>query len=438
MQPQKKPSALGRILGGVPVLGWLLGALAAVLVEQAFGPALAVALDLGKPPVLFGLQDIFNDIAHTPHSMAYVLLIYVIPLLIVALPTKALTNAFAGKLVSMHVAVPAILHLLLTYAILHVWTDLSDYRLITVQFTLIAVLATLSCNITNGYLGEFACSHPGFMALGAYTASVFSMGLFANTSLFGDAVLPSWLGSMLFPIGLFLGGAVAAVGALIVAIPSFKTRGDYLAIISLAFLFIVKSSFENLEFVGGPRGLSGQPGYATLPMTFAMVVFGCWVINSFVTSTLGKGLNAVRDDETAAEALTVNTRKIKIIAFLMGAFWGGVAGGLYAHALSFVNPSTFGVQKLAEILAMVYFGGLNSVYGSIFGAVSISMLSEMLRPLEIIKWIVIPLLIIIVTIFRPWGLISFKDVNVRVLLGPKHPPAEGKGGKGGSAKRGGS
>jgi ABC-type multidrug transport system fused ATPase/permease subunit len=129
-----------------------------------------------------------------------------------------------------------------------------------------------------------------------------------------------------------------------------------------------------------------------------------WIINNFVRSTLGKALNAVRDNEMAADAMTVNTRRTKMIAFLFGAFWAGVAGGLFAHVLRYVNPGSFGLQKLAEVLAMVYFGGLNSVYGSIVGAVSISLLGEALRPLELFKWIIIPLMLILVMIFRPTGI----------------------------------
>jgi branched-chain amino acid transport system permease protein len=143
------------------------------------------------------------------------------------------------------------------------------------------------------------------------------------------------------------------------------------------------------------------------------------MINNFVCSTLGKALNAVRDDEIAADAMTVNTRRTKIVAFLFAAFWAGVAGGLFAHVLRYVNPGTFGIQKLAEVLAMVYFGGLNSVYGSIVGAVSLSLLGEALRPLEIFKWIIIPLLLIVVMIFRPTGLIAFKEFNVTNLIKPK-------------------
>jgi branched-chain amino acid transport system permease protein len=313
-----------------------------------------------------------------------------------------------------------VIHLVLLYACIHFWTDLSAYRVLTLKLTLIAIMLTLSLNVINGYMGEFSCSHPGFMALGAYAASVFTVLFFAKDKLFGLPLLPTDLGPFMFPFALVAGGMAGAVGAIFIAVPSFRTRGDYLAIISLAFMFIVKSLIENLEIVGGPRGLSSQPDYAGLPTVFIWTVICIWMINNFVQSTLGKALNAVRDDEIAADAMTVNTRRTKIFAFMFAAFWAGVAGGLFAHVLRYVNPGTFGIQKLAEVLAMVYFGGLNSVYGSIVGAVSISLLGEALRPLEIYKWIIIPLLLILVMIYRPTGLIAFRDFNVENLIRPKN------------------
>jgi branched-chain amino acid transport system permease protein len=316
------------------------------------------------------------------------------------------------------------IHLALLYAALHMWAGINDYRLLVLKLTLIAIMVTLSLNVINGYMGEFSCSHPGFMALGAYVASVFTVVLFVDDRFFGAAFLPPALGPFMFPIALILGGLVASFGALAVAIPSFRTRGDYLAIISLAFMFIVKSLIENLELVRGPRGLSGQPDWANLPTVFLWTVACVWIINNFVRSTFGKALNAVRDNEMAADAMTVNTRRTKMVAFLFSAFWAGVAGGLFAHVLGYVNPGTFGIQKLAEVLAMVYFGGLNSVYGSIVGAVSISLLGEALRPLEIFKWIIIPLLLILVMIFRPTGLIAFREFNVTNLIKPKQNPDE--------------
>jgi branched-chain amino acid transport system permease protein len=345
--------------------------------------------------------------------------IYLIPLVLVARAVVRPANALARYLQGFPLLITAVVQLGVMYAVLHIWAEMSDYRLIFLKLTLIAVLFTLSLNIINGYMGEFSCSHPGFMAIGAYMSSLFTVGLFASDKVLGDAVFNFSAAYLSFPLALIFGGLMASAGALIVAIPSFKTRGDYLAIISLAFLFIVKSFFENIQALGGSRGISGQPDWATLPVIFITMAFGVWTINNFVTSTMGKALNAVRDDESAAEAMTVDTRKTKMAAFLFGAFWAGVAGGLLAHVLRYVNPAMFSVQKLAEVLAMVYFGGLNSVYGSIVGAVSISLLGEALRPLEILKWIVIPLLLILVMIYRPTGLIAFKEFDVRQVFGPK-------------------
>ena len=413
-------SKLGEFFSRVPLLGWLLGALIAVILEHYLGDPLADVLGLPKIPVLFGFVIMLKKPLLIPSAICFVLLIYALPIGAVARLSASLTNRLAAKLFKLPILISVVIHLGLLYGILHLWSDISAYRVLTLKLTMIAIMVTLSLNVINGYMGEFSCSHPAFMALGAYAASVFTVTLFVKDKLFGAAILPAALGPFMFPIALIIGGIVAALGALAIAIPSFRTRGDYLAIISLAFMFIVKSMIENLEVVGGPRGLSNQPDYANLPTVFMWTVACIWIINNFVRSTMGKALNAVRDDEIAANAMTVDTRHTKIVAFLFAAFWAGVAGGLFAHVLRYVNPGTFGLQKLAEVLAMVYFGGLNSVYGSIVGAVSLSMLSEFLRPLEIFKWIIIPLLLILVMIYRPTGLIAFKEFDVRKLIKPKH------------------
>lgn len=402
-----------------PLLGWLIGILLAVFLEQIVGQPLARLLGLGKVPVLFGLLIVLKTPLLVPGALIYGVLIYILPIGIVAKLSEGLTNKAAAWLLRYPIWVSVIVHLVLFYIALHFWADISAYRALVLRLTLIAVIITTSLNVINGYMGEFSCSHPGFMALGAYAASVFSVVLFVDDKTFGAALLPAWLGPFMFPLGLIFGGIVAALSAVVIAIPSFKTRGDYLAIISLAFMFIVKSLIENLEFIGGPRGLAGQPDWATLPVVFIWTILAVWVINNFVLSTLGKALNAVRDDETAADAMTVDTRRTKMTAFLFAAFWAGVGGGLLAHVLRYVNPGSFSLQKLAEVLAMVYFGGLNSVVGSIVGAVGFSVLSEALRPLELYKWIIIPVMLILVMIYRPTGLVAFTELNVHDLIKPK-------------------
>ncbi|KPK32669.1 MAG: ABC transporter permease [Nitrospira bacterium SG8_35_1] len=410
---------LQSFIDGTPLIGWLLAIFCAVLVEYFLGDLISYYLGLPKIPVLFGFLTVLKKPLLVPGTIGYLILVYGLPIFLIIKALQKPANKLADFLDKRPVTIAALVHLGLFYAALHLWADMSDYRLLVLKLTMIAVMLTLSINVINGYMGEFSCSHPGFMALGAYTASTLTLLFFANDKQFGDALLPVYLGPYFFPLALIAGGIAAALGALVIAIPSFRTRGDYLAIISLAFLFIVKSVIENLEFVGGPRGMSSQPHYSTLPVVFIVMVLCIWIINNFVRSTMGKALNAVRDNELAAEAMTVNTRKTKIITFMFGAFWAGVAGGLFAHVLRYVNPGSFGIQRLAEILAMVYFGGLNSVTGSIVGAVSINILSEALRPLEIYKWIIIPLLLILVMLFRPTGLIAFTEFKPKELMKPK-------------------
>ncbi len=410
----------------VPILGWLLGIFVAVLIEYYWGyDYISYYLGLPKIPVLFGALIMLKKPMMIPGALGYDLIVYIIPILSIAKASARVTNPIAAALEKTPLWLSALIHLILFYGVLHLWAGINDYRVLVVKLTLISIILTVSINVINGYQGEFSCSHPGFMALGAYVSSIFTLSLFVNDKMFGAALLPPALGPWLFPFALLAGGVAAALGSLLVAIPSFRTRGDYLAIISLAFMFIVKSAVENLNIIGGARGMGGQPDYAPLPIIFIWTMLCIWIIHNFVTSIMGKALNAVRDDEAASESMTVKTRNTKMTAFMFGAFWAGIAGGLFAHVLAYINPGMFSINRLAEILAMVYFGGLNSIVGSIVGAVSINVLGEALRPLELFKWIIIPLILIFVMIFRPYGLISFKEINAKRLLRSKHKKEQG-------------
>lgn len=423
-QAQRPLGRLRAAFAQIPLLAWLMGLLAAVLVEYLAGPFLARALGLGRVPLLFGVDLLFKSPALIPSALLYTLIVYALPIGLVARLVREPANWMAERLLSIAPMVSVLVHVAVFYVGLHAWATLNDYRVLIVKLALVAVMLTLSLNLVNGYMGEFSCSHPGFMALGAYGASLLSMIFFVGSDRFGPALLPPAFGPFLFPLALIGGGLIAAFGALVVAVPSFRTRGDYLAIISLAFMFVVKSLIENLELVGGPRGLMGQPDWAGLTTVFVWAILCVAIINNFVRSTMGKALNAVRDGESAAEAMTINTRRTKMVTFLFAAFWAGVAGGLYAHVMRYVNPGGFGLQKLAEMLAMLYFGGLNSVVGSVAGAVGFTLFSEALRPLEIFKWIIIPVLLILVMVFRPTGLIAFREFDLVRLVQPKRSPAE--------------
>ena len=197
---------VGLFFRPVPLLGYLLGFLACVLWEQLAGEALSSLLGLPKMPVLFGLLTIFKVLAgvvnllikgdvfdwatlvHIPTALIYFVVIYLIPMAAVARAVVKPANMLARFLQGFPLIITALVQLGLMYAVLHIWAEMSDYRLITLKLTLIAVLFTLSLNIINGYMGEFSCSHPGFMAIGAYMSSLFTVGLFTSDKVLGEAV----------------------------------------------------------------------------------------------------------------------------------------------------------------------------------------------------------------------------------------------------------
>lgn len=291
-----------------------------------------------------------------------------------------------------------------------------------IMFMGINIILSSSLNIVNGYMGEFSCGHAGFMAVGAYVSSLLSVWLLTDDRVFGVAMLSSDLALFIFPLCLLAGATAAAVAGLLVAFPSFKTRDDYLAIITIAALYIIKSTIENISAIGGPRGFMGMrsvvvamDSVAQLPwmMIWILVctVLTVWIIYRFISSTFGKGIIAIRQDEVAAEIMSVNTNKMKVVAFMLSSGLAGLAGGLYAHVLGFVNPGAFGILKSTEIMVMVYLGGMGSLSGSILSAVLFTLLMEAMRPLQIIKWVVVPLILIILMHFRPEGIMGNRELS---------------------------
>ena len=275
---------------------------------------------------------------------------------------------------------------------------LNPYIVQILMYVGINMILTLSLNLVNGYMGEFSVGHAGFMGIGAYAASILTVW-----------VLPRAWTPWAFPAVLVVGGLAAAVAGLVVAFPSFRTRGDYLAIVTLAFNMIVKSVLENLEVVGGPRGFLGMPRLTNLFWVVAWVLITLLVLRRLVYSNFGRGITAIREDEVAANLTGVDTRRLKLYAFLISAFFAGVAGGLFAHLLQFINPRSFSILKSTDMLVMVYLGGVGSLTGSLLGATIFTVLMEILRPLGLWRWVVGPLLLVLLMIFRPRGIMGFKE-----------------------------
>ncbi len=299
---------------------------------------------------------------------------------------------------------------------------IDPYFQLVIMFMGVNIILTASLNLINGYMGEFSCGHAGFMAVGAYVSSVLSMWLFAQDDVFGAAVLPPSAALYLFPVVLAGGAAAAGLAGLLVAIPSFRTRGDYLAIITLAVNYIVKSGIENMEIIGGARGFMGMKkvenamnGVVQAPWLmiwiFVATVFTIWIIRRFVASTYGRGIIAIREDEIAAELMSIDTRRLKMLAFMLSSGLAGLAGGLFAHVLGYINPGSFTILKSTEVLVMIYLGGMGSLSGSVLSAAGFTVLLEVLRPLQVIKWVAIPLVLIVLMLKRPEGLMGSREIS---------------------------
>jgi len=275
----------------------------------------------------------------------------------------------------------------------------NEYLLLLLMYCGINVILSVSLNLVNGYMGEFSIGHAGFMAVGAYTASLLTVRAF-----------PSAAGPFIFPLALAAGGVAAAIAGFIIAIPSFRTRGDYLAIVTLAFTMIVKSALENIEAVGGPRGLAGMQKLTTLPWVFVWTVLTVAVIRNLVYSRFGRAILAIREDELAGLLMGVETRRVKLLAFTVSAFFAGVAGGLFAHVVLYITPRGFDLLKSTDVLIMVYLGGIGSIAGSILGAVVYTGLLEILRPLGVWRMVLVPLLLVLLMIFRPRGFLGLREL----------------------------
>jgi branched-chain amino acid transport system permease protein len=237
------------------------------------------------------------------------------------------------------------------------------------------------------------------MAVGAYAAATL-------TTSFGAALLPlvggqTWL---LFLLALLGGGLMAAIAGLIVGVPSLRLKGDYLAIVTLGFGEIIRVVLQNIDAVGGPRGMIGIPGYANLFWAYGLAAVCIYVVWAMVHSTYGRGFIAVADDEIAAEAMGINATRYKITAFLVGAFFAGLAGGIYAHFKQYIAPQGFGFDKSIEIVVMVILGGMGNTVGVIAAAILLTVLGEWLRQFGDYRMILYSLLIIVLMITRPQGL----------------------------------
>jgi branched-chain amino acid transport system permease protein len=263
----------------------------------------------------------------------------------------------------------------------------------------INIILAVSLNLINGHTGQFSLGHAGFMAVGGYAAASCTLAL---AKILPPAALP-----FVFVAALLLGGLAAALAGLAVGVPTLRLRGDYLAIVTLGFGEIIRVILQNMDCVGAASGLKDIPHLTNFFWVFALAALTVFVVACLVNSTYGRGFIAVQDDEVAASAMGINPTRYKVTAFVVGAFFAGIAGGLYAHHKQFLSPTGFDFMKSIDIVVMVILGGMGRTAGVIIAAILLTLLPEFLRGFADYRMIIYSLLIVVLMITRPQGLFAF-------------------------------
>jgi ABC-type branched-chain amino acid transport system, permease component len=291
-----------------------------------------------------------------------------------------------------------------------------DYLRTMACFVGIFIILAVSLNFTNGFAGLFSLGHPAFMAIGGYVAALLTFNPEMKPLFLPD--LPEWLMALHLPFlpALLAGGAAAALTALPVGAAVLRLRGHYLAVATMGFLIIVQVLITNMEpYTRGPLGLNGLDTLTDLWWVYGSVlvtVYACWKIKF---SSYGRMLQSVRENELAAACLGVNLFHARLAALVIGAFFAGVAGGLWGHLVTALTPVSFSLVLAFSIVVMVVVGGTGSITGSIIGAVIFSCITEFFRPLEEnysvygVGEILMALILILILVYRPQGIFGSRE-----------------------------
>lgn len=281
--------------------------------------------------------------------------------------------------------------------------------LITILITIIiyAMLAH-SLNIITGHAGQISLGHAAFLGIGAYTSAL----------LYTEAGFPFWL-------SVPLSGLVAgAIGALL-AIPCLRVRDDFLAITTMGIGFVAEAVFLYTPFFGGAMGIGGinLPGWFGREVTkseyflLIVLVFGflLFLDHRMGRSWIGLAWASIREDEQAAGAMGVDVVRFKVLAFILGSAIAGLAGGFYAHFLTFIMPQNFGFGQSIVILCMVVFGGIGTRWGPVLGAVILGILPEIFRPIMEYRTFLYGLLLLAMMRFQPGGILGAESILPKVM-----------------------
>lgn len=293
--------------------------------------------------------------------------------------------------------------LILTFGIVQALIStgvISDYSQTILVTICINVILAVSLNLITGFTGQFSLGHAGFMSIGAYACAFITM---RTPTVWG------FLG------GVVAGAVIAALIGALVGLPTLRLKGDYLAIATLGMSEIIRIIFLNLKITNGAAGLNGIPQFVNWIWLFLFMAGAILIISNFLKSSHGRACISIREDEIAAEAMGINTTKYKVMAFVIGAFFAGVAGALYASYFYFIKPDLFGFLKSIDILVIVVLGGMGSLSGSVLAALLLALISTWLQTFPEFRMVLYSLILVVIMIFRPQGLMGSKEVSYHTL-----------------------
>ncbi|MFL0269165.1 branched-chain amino acid ABC transporter permease [Candidatus Clostridium radicumherbarum] len=324
---------------------------------------------------------------------------------------------------------------------------LDSYVVRILNLCAIYVVLGLSMNLINGFTGLFSLGHAGFMAVGAYTTALLTMSPDVKAQNFFMVPLIKPLDSICLPffIALLLAGILSAIVAFFIGAPVLRLKGDYLAIATLGFSEIIRIIFTNTQNItNGALGIKGIPDTTNLWWTFGVAVFTVIFMVLLISSSYGRALKAIREDEVAAESMGISLFKHKVLSFMIGAFFAGVGGGLLGNLLGTIDPLMFRFILTFNILLIIVLGGMGSITGTIISAFVITTAGEALRFLDEsmdlgfvvipgipgLRMVVFSGLLIIVVLFFSNGLMGNKEFSLEKIINKfKKKPLEEGGSK---------
>jgi len=292
----------------------------------------------------------------------------------------------------------------------------------------IGIIMATSLNLTNGFLGQMALGHAGFMLIGAYTSALLSLAMVRAGVLAGDGAEQF----LRFVICLVASAILAGLFGILVGIPALRLRGDYLAIITLGFGEIIRVVIQGIPWAGADgleqgsaspvlykTGLGFNNATKSHYMFFvALLTIACVaVIFTFIRSRFGRAIISIRDDEIASEASGIDTTFYKVMGFAFSAMFAGIAGSIFAACYSSLNTGNMGFMASVNYFVMVVFGGMGSITGSIVAAIGLTTLNEALRSFDEYRMLVYSVVLVLMMIFRPTGLLGTYEFSLARIFG---------------------